>query len=89
MTFSSPIVNCNHHRIRGDATARLRVHAFTLTLDGFAAGTDQRADAPFGDGVDGLHAWMPASFRGDGAEHRVEALVPGESGKVHARVMRR
>ena len=45
---------------------RLRVHAFTLTLDGFATGTDQRADAPFGDGVDGLHEWMFASFRGDG-----------------------
>ncbi|MDD7918637.1 dihydrofolate reductase family protein [Actinomycetospora callitridis] len=46
--------------------ARLRVHALTLTLDGFAAGTDQRADAPFGDGVDGLHEWMSASFRGEG-----------------------
>ncbi|MEJ2859808.1 dihydrofolate reductase family protein [Actinomycetospora flava] len=50
--------------------SRLRVHAFTLTLDGFGAGTDQRADAPFGDGVDELHAWMVPSFarRRSGAE---------------------
>jgi len=46
--------------------ARLRVHAFTLTLDGFGTGTNQRADAPFGDGVEGLHEWMFASFRGEG-----------------------
>ncbi len=34
----------------------------SISLDGYAAGTDQRADAPFGDGVgaDGhdLHRWM-------------------------------
>ncbi|MDF2976189.1 MAG: hypothetical protein K0S40_917 [Actinomycetospora sp.] len=42
--------------------ARLRVHAFTITLDGFGTGTDQRADAPFGDGVEGLHDWMLPSF---------------------------
>ena len=60
--------------------ARLRVHAFTLTLDGFATGTDQRADAPFGDGVDGLHEWMFASFRGDGtgADH-AEFLAGSEN----------
>ena len=60
--------------------ARLRVHAFTLTLDGFATGTDQRADAPFGDGVDGLHEWMFASFRGDGtgADH-AEFLAGNEN----------
>lgn len=45
---------------------RLRVHAFTITLDGFAAGTDQRPEAPFGDGVEGLHDWMTPSFRGEG-----------------------
>jgi dihydrofolate reductase len=60
--------------------ARLRVHAFTLTVDGFAAGRDQRADAPFGDGVDGLHGWMFASFRGDGtgADH-AEFLAGSEN----------
>lgn len=45
---------------------KVRVHNFTITLDGFAAGTDQRADAPFGDGVDGLHDWMSPAME-DGA----------------------
>ncbi|WP_438295319.1 dihydrofolate reductase family protein [Streptomyces sp. HUAS TT7] len=48
---------------------KLRAHNLTITLDGFAAGTDQRLDAPFGDGVDGLHAWMFAAMR-DRAEGR-------------------
>jgi len=38
--------------------ARVRVHNFTITLDGIAAGPGQRLDAPFGDGVDKLHDWM-------------------------------
>ncbi|MFG3053442.1 dihydrofolate reductase family protein [Kitasatospora sp. NPDC048239] len=41
----------------------LRVHNLTVTLDGFATGTDQRLGAPFGDGVDGLHDWMFAAMR--------------------------
>jgi dihydrofolate reductase len=45
---------------------KVRVHNFTVTVDGFASGTDQRADAPFGDGVDGLHDWMTAAME-DGA----------------------
>jgi dihydrofolate reductase len=46
--------------------AKVRVHNFTVTLDGFAAGADQRLEAPFGDGVDGLHDWMMAAME-DGA----------------------
>ena len=38
--------------------AKVRVNNFTITLDGFAAGVGQRLEAPFGDGVDGLHDWM-------------------------------
>lgn len=45
---------------------KVRVHNFTITVDGFAAGVGQRADAPFGDGVDGLHDWMDAAMA-DGA----------------------
>jgi dihydrofolate reductase len=45
---------------------KLRVHNFTVTLDGFAAGVNQRLEAPFGDGVDGLHDWMFAAME-DGA----------------------
>ncbi|MBT2394914.1 dihydrofolate reductase family protein [Streptomyces sp. ISL-100] len=40
---------------------KLRVHNFTISLDGFAAGPHQRRDAPFGDGADGLHDWMFAT----------------------------
>jgi dihydrofolate reductase len=46
--------------------AKVRVHNFTITLDGYATGTNQRLDAPFGDGVDGLHDWMFAGME-DGA----------------------
>ncbi|TCO22303.1 RibD domain-containing protein [Kribbella steppae] len=41
--------------------AKVRVHNFTITLDGFSAGVNQRMDAPFGDGVDKLHDWMFAA----------------------------
>jgi dihydrofolate reductase len=42
--------------------ARVRVHNFTITLDGFGAGVNQRLEEPFGDGVDGLHDWMIAAW---------------------------
>jgi dihydrofolate reductase len=41
--------------------AKLRVHNFTISLDGYGAGTNQRLDKPFGDGIDGLHRWMFAT----------------------------
>lgn len=52
---------------------RLRVHAFTISLDGFAAGPNQRPDAPFGDGTEGLHDWMFAT-------RTVRASTGGEGG---------
>ena len=42
--------------------AKVRVENFTVTVDGFGTGIGQRLDAPFGDGVDGLHDWMFAAF---------------------------
>jgi len=45
----------------GVAVPKLRVHNFSVTVDGFAAGPNQRADAPFGDGMDGSHDWMFAT----------------------------
>lgn len=68
--------------------ARLRVHAFTLTLDGFGTGAHQREDAPFGDGVDGLHDWMMASFRGEGSGADDAAFRAGEE-NVGATIMGR
>lgn len=42
--------------------AKVRVHNFTITLDGFATGPNQRLEAPFGDGMEGLHDWMFAAM---------------------------
>jgi len=58
--------------------AKLRVHNFSITLDGFAAGPNQRMDAPFGDRVDGLHDWLVAtksfndSHEGEGGEEGID-----------------
>jgi dihydrofolate reductase len=68
--------------------ARLRVHAFTLTLDGFGTGANQRADAPFGDGVEGLHDWMEPSFRGQGTGADDAAFRAGDE-NVGATIMGR
>ncbi len=45
--------------------AKLRVHNISLSLDGYAAGPNQRADQPLGEGASGLHEWAFAtkSFR--------------------------
>jgi dihydrofolate reductase len=41
---------------------KLRVHNLTISLDGYAAGPNQRLDAPFGDGGAGdMHEWMFAT----------------------------
>jgi len=42
--------------------AKVRVKNFSITVDGFATGVGQRMEAPFGDGVEGLHDWMFAAF---------------------------
>ena len=38
--------------------ARLRVHGFTISLDGYGAGPKQSLENPLGIGGEGLHAWM-------------------------------
>jgi dihydrofolate reductase len=38
--------------------SKLRVNAFTISLDGFGAGPDQRLDAPLGAGGEKLHQWF-------------------------------
>src|ERR1035441_5115196 len=38
--------------------ARLRVHNFTISLDGFAAGPRQRLEEPLGEGGRQLHEWI-------------------------------
>ena len=46
--------------------ARLRVHNFTISLDGYAAGPRQRLDEPLGEGGRRLHEWIfqTRSFHG-------------------------
>jgi dihydrofolate reductase len=41
-----------------DAMTRLRVAAFSVSLDGFGAGPNQSADNPLGVGGEGLHEWI-------------------------------
>lgn len=38
--------------------AKLRVHAFTISMDGYGAGPDQGLRNPLGAGGEALHAWM-------------------------------
>jgi dihydrofolate reductase len=38
--------------------SKLRVHAFTLSIDGFGAGPRQSLDTPLGVGGEELHEWM-------------------------------
>jgi dihydrofolate reductase len=41
--------------------SNLRVHAFTISLDGYGAGPDQSLDNPLGVGGEALHDWMLAT----------------------------
>ena len=38
--------------------SKLRVNAFTISLDGFGAGPDQSLEAPLGVGAEALHQWF-------------------------------
>ncbi|GAB3821754.1 dihydrofolate reductase family protein [Kribbella italica] len=58
---------------------KVRVHNFTITLDGFGAGTDQRLEEPFGDGVDHLHDWMDPLFDGTATGLDAEVGLDAES----------
>lgn len=54
--------------------SKLRVHAYTISLDGYGAGPRQSLKAPLGEGAQGLHEWMWATrtarqmFGKDGGE---------------------
>ncbi|WP_406314737.1 dihydrofolate reductase family protein [Streptomyces sp. NBC_00118] len=71
---------------------KLRVHNVTVSLDGFAAGTDQRMDAPFGDGIDdGLHDWMFAAMKdhADGRQGTDVDFVARSEDNIGATIMGR
>jgi dihydrofolate reductase len=51
--------------------AKLRVHCFSLSLDGYGAGPDQSLDDPIGVGGRSLHEWLFGS-------HRAQTAVFGQ-----------
>ncbi|HEY6399329.1 MAG TPA: dihydrofolate reductase family protein [Solirubrobacteraceae bacterium] len=63
---------------------KLRVHNFSLSLDGYAAGPDQSLDNPLGVGGPGLHEWAFATrtyhqMQGiDGGDESVDDRFAGE-----------
>ncbi|MET8000560.1 dihydrofolate reductase family protein [Nonomuraea glycinis] len=58
----------------------LRVHNFSISLDGFATGEGQAADAPFGHAGERLHEWMFATRYW----HEMGGRREGGSGADHA-----
>jgi dihydrofolate reductase len=58
--------------------SKLRVHSFTVSIDGYGAGPRQTLEAPLGEGGKDLHHWMSATrtarrmFGQDGGETGVD-----------------
>lgn len=53
-------------RTKGEvAMPKLRVHNFTISLDGYAAGPDQSLENPLGVGGESLHEWFVAAAVGE------------------------
>ena len=55
---------------------RLRVHTFSISLDGYAAGPDQSETDPLGRGGEGLHEWLIPTR----TFHRMTGQDGGETG---------
>ncbi len=73
--------------------SELRVHNFTISLDGFGTGVGQAPDAPFGHAGERLHQWMfatrfwadmtGAEGGGTGADHAFAAMhEPGIGAEI-------
>jgi hypothetical protein len=70
--------------------SRVRVHNFSISLDGFATGEGQAADTPFGHAGHRLHEWMLATrfwdatgLGGDGARRAGNAGVDNAFAERH------
>jgi hypothetical protein len=44
--------------IEGDTMSKVRVHNFSISIDGFGTGEGLTLDAPFGHAGERLHEWM-------------------------------
>src|SRR5690606_4490481 len=80
-------------RRRSTRMSELRVHNFTISLDGFGTGVGQAPDAPFGHAGERLHQWMfatrfwadmtGAEGGGTGADHAFAAMhEPGIGAEI-------
>jgi dihydrofolate reductase len=68
--------------------SELRVHNFSMSLDGYAAGPDQGPDAPLGVGGERLHEWVfPAAGRPPVDEAFVARGIEGISATIMGRNM--
>jgi dihydrofolate reductase len=67
----------------------LRVHNFSISLDGFGAGEPQSAESPFGHAGERLHQWMFATrFWGEGGRAGVDdALAARHEVGIGAEIM--
>ena len=70
--------------------AKLRVHAFSVSLDGFGTGEDLTDDEPFGSAGQRLHEWMFAAMDQRPSSARVDAeLVARAWDGIGAEIMGR
>src|SRR4051794_6717686 len=58
---TGPTDHHQHPPLQGAAMSRVRVHNFSVPLDGFATGEGQALDTPFGHAGHRLHEWMMAT----------------------------
>src|ERR1041385_9554522 len=49
------------HPTKEGAVSKVRVHGFSVSLDGYGAGPDQRREEPLGRGGESLHDWLIAT----------------------------
>src|SRR3569833_3847409 len=66
-----------------------RIHNFSISLDGFATGEPQSADAPFGHAGERLHEWMfRTRFWHEGGNAGVDDAVAQRHGyRIGAEIM--
>src|SRR5687768_16792108 len=73
----SPVVQrCREPRTGGVRMSKLRVHNFSISLDGYGAGPNQTREEPLGRGGEDVHNWMFATEMW----HRMTGQEGGETG---------
>lgn len=65
-------------RYKGEIMSKVRVHGFSVSLDGYGTGEGQSLEAPFGHAGHRLHQWMIQTARG--------AEIVGASGGTYGAV---